>query len=426
MEKNYYCAIEINTIYTSAVVVAFHNNNVHVVATGKVLTSGYGDGRIYDQLLLKKSISTLLEEIKNKFKVTIDEAIIILPNNSHKVYSANVVMSIMTERQIIGLKQIQTARERVRNVTLADNEILVDEVPTLYTLDNNRDMRSMPINLTSSTLSVRSNIHTLPKEIVNDIVDIISSFNIKILDKYINCDCAALAIAKQFDLEDECILIDINQDVTTIAAYSKNFLMRSVKVDFGIKHLVDYLANVLKISFNDALNLFKSYFICDIDLTSDIVFDKENNLNEKRISGIILNRLYSGLDEIISSIESLKENLNFNDMCTFYLSGYLNNFEAFIDVFIKYSKIPVNVNDFNVIGLSDDVYKNCYGAIKKFITNHYDYVKSRYSEDEDEISLSKMDYQHLNKNVINQNHALNNKDESTKTTHSRFKDIFDD
>lgn len=418
MEKNYFATIELAAIYSTAVVFAYHNNLSYVVAKVKVPTQGFYDGRIVDKVLFKNMVAEMKDMLQSQFKISLTDAILILPNNNHKVYSASVDYKIMTANQIIGLQQIEFARQRIKEASLAENEILVDEVPTLYTLDLDRSMRTMPIGYQSSLLKVKSNIHTLPKDIVYDLLHYFQENGINILDSYINCYCSARAVSKQYELEDCCICIHIGQEVTTISAYNKNLLAKSTRVPFGLMTLIDYLAKMLSIPFKKAMELTESYFICNIDYTSDVYFDKELKLNEKRVSGILLNQLIQSLDEIKEATERLQKDVNFDSSCKYILSGLLNDYEYFVEEFIKYTELNVVPGYVHKLGLEDSNYIDHVGAINLFFERHRDYIMERLNEGDDEIINRPSFETRLQNNPM--------KNEETTVPASRFKDIFDD
>lgn len=419
MEKNYYATIELAAIYSTAVVFAYHNNLIHVVAKVKVPTQGFYDGRIVDKILFKNMIIEMKDQLQSQYKIHLNEAILILPNNNHKVYSASVDYKIMTANQIIGLQQIEFARQRIKEATLAENEILVDEVPTLYTLDLDRSMRTMPIGYQSSLLKVKSNIHTLPKDIVYDLLHYFQDHDVRILDSYINCHCAARAVSRQYELEDNCICIHIGQEVTTISAYNKNLLAKSTRVSFGLLTLIDYLSKMLTISFKRAMELIESYFICNIDYTSDVYFDKEQKLNEKRISGILLNQLTQSLDEIVDAVEKLRKDVNFDLSCKYILSGLLNDYEYFTDEFVHITKLNIIPGFVKKIGLEDSSYINHIGAMNLFLERHREYVLERLNEGDEEIANRPS----FESKIQNPEKKM---EEQTAAPVSRFKDIFDD
>ena len=257
MEKNYFAAFELNNIYSTCLVVCYTGKNIYPIATAKIMSKGYKDGVVIDEDALVETIENIKANILDTFKINIDEAILVLPNNSHKVYSGSLQSKIMTEMQVIHEAEIIGIRNKLREATLAENEILIDETPTLYTLDENRMLRTKPINKQSSTLKITSNIHTIPKDSLQSFINCFARTNIDLIGCALNCDCATRALVSDLDLESNTICIDINQDATTIALYSKNVLIKSNKVNFGIYHIIDNLANSLNTSFYNALKYFE-------------------------------------------------------------------------------------------------------------------------------------------------------------------------
>lgn len=415
MEKNYFGAIEFGSIHTNILIVSYHHNKLDVVAALKIPSTGFNNGEIKDAQAFNDSLTNALNDVLKKYKILLDEVILVLPSNGHKIYSAKVSNKVLTERQIIGKVQVESIRNSIKNAKLSENEVLVYEVPTLYELDNNRQLRSAPINYQSSILTISSNIHVLPKNLIDTLRNSLVEKNISIMSQYLNCHCGAVATSKNYDLEGECVHINFNQDVTTISAFNKNMLIKSVNINFGVETLITYLAYNLKIEKEYAKELFESYFVCDNEYSSDIIFDEENNLSEKRISGILLNRVYVAFNEILDATLKLVSECKFSEDVKYIVSGLLNDYEFFVSEFAKYAALDINEGMIDVIGINDQSFVNCYGAIMIYIDENQEAILKRI-EDDDQVDLS-----NLNLNNFNDG----DEDENNETK-SRFKDIFDD
>jgi len=413
MEKNYFAAIEFGALYNNVLVLSYAHNKLNVVALDKCRSNGFLNGEIYDEDAFIDSITNVMENILSENKIVLDEVILVLPNLGHKMYSAYVSNKVLTERQIIGKNQIDAIRNQIRNAKVSEEEVLVDEVPTAYSLDGDRVLRSAPINYQSAILAIRSNIHTLPKKLYSNLVNSLSAKNISLLGQVLNCQCAAFATANNYELESECIHVNISDDSTTVSAFNKNLLIKTSCVNFGINNLVSYLAKSLNVSVDYAKDLFESHFVCNIDYASDVVFDEDNKLTEKRISGIVLNRLYNAFNEITEAINIIKEECKFEE-CKYLLTGSLNDYEFFVEEFSKNCSIDFIEGNINLIGIDDQSYVNCYGAIKQFIENNVDYVIKRLENDV-EVNVNDIKVE-----------VKQNSNEVTTNNNSKFKDIFDD
>lgn len=413
MEKNYFASVELGSLYNNILVLSYHKEKLDVVASCKCKSNGFLNGQVMDEDLLINSLKNALSEINQKYKISIDEVIVVLPNNNHKVYSALFSNRVLTERQIIGKSQIDAIRKQIRNAKVGDNEVLVDEVPTSYTLDGDRVLRTPPINYQSSILSIRSNVHTLSKNNYNSIIGVLQACKLEILDNFINCHCGVVSTVDEFDLEGESIHISISDDSTTLSAFKKNVLIKSMNLKFSVNTLVNHLANTLKIDSNEALDLFERYFICNIEYASDVIFDEDNKLSERRISGIILNRLFNGFKEINDAIKTLVEEVKFDLSCKYILTGWMNDFEYFIEEFSNYTDLKFIDGRLNKIGIVDQSFINCYGAIKLFVKNNIELVLERLENDSETTTVE------LSNENADSVSTLNEKP-------GKFKDIFDD
>ena len=414
MEKNYFGAIEFGSLFTNVVIVSYNIGKIDVVANCKLRSHGFYNGYVINQEEFESSIEQVKNEIFNKFKIKLNEVIVVLPNNAHKIYSATVDNKVLTERQIIGKNQVDAIRSQIKKAKVNDEEILVEEVPTYYVLDGDRYLRTAPVNYQSSMLKIHSNIHTLPKEVVMPIKNSLQNKGIKILEHYLNCSCSANATSTNYELENECISINIGQEVTTICGYNKLLLLKSTYINFGVHTLIKYLAKDLGVSEDYATELFESYFVCDINIASDVIFNRELNLSEKRISAIVLNRLYLAFDEIVNACNNFVKDLAFPTNHFYLVSGWLNDFECFIDEFSKHTNLNVKYGNIDVVGLNSQAYANCYGALVMFVNDNLDLIQHRI-ESKDDIE---------NENA-NSNLSVSEDNKSSEST-SRFKDIFDE
>ena len=115
MEKNYFASIEFGSLYTTILVVSYFNEKIDIVASYKKKSSGYYDGKIVNDDNFSAIINSIVTKINKKYKILIDEVILILPNNDHLIMHATVTNKILTERQIIGMDQIDSINAQILN-----------------------------------------------------------------------------------------------------------------------------------------------------------------------------------------------------------------------------------------------------------------------------------------------------------------------
>jgi len=414
MDKNYFASVEFGSLSIKLVVASYFNGKLNIVGKANVPSFGFKNGMIFDEGLLSKSLNAALEEISSKYKINVDEIIIVLPCNNHNIYTVKHSNRVLTERQIISEVQIDAIRNKIKDFKVANDEIYVEEVPLYYVLDGDRILRTPPVGISSSMLTIHCNINALPIDVVKPLNEFISSRGISILGAELSTNCSTYITSDAVCLENQCIQINIGQDVTTVGAYNKSVLVKMKQIQFGTDTLISYLAQTLKISKEWAKALFSSYFVANPDFASDFVFDKENNLSEKRICGIVSNKLNEDCYSLITNtINELIADTNFDKNCVLILTGELNDYEFFIDELSSFSGLRFNEGSINVVGLESQAYINCYGAIVNYINKNRAYIKERFSD--------KPDVELKDDGTV----SIKNTQSSNKAT-SKFRDIFDD
>lgn len=416
MEKNYFSAIEFGSLFNNVLVMSYNNEKLDVVASLKVPSKGFSNGEIINEEDFDNSIKLLIQQVCSIYKIKIDEVILVVPNNSHNIKSTALGFNILTEKHIIGKVQIDSIKNQVMKVPILDEEMIIKQVPTLFELDNGRTYRTEPLGISSSTLKINSILHTLPKRIVLPLNKSLENNNVKVLSNELSCHCGAYAVSNDFELEGQCIHINIGQDATTLSAFSKNIIVaKTVQLNFGFASLVTFLGRTLNISFDLAQKLIESYFLCNNDYASDVIFDEELKLSEKRISGIVLNRLYNAFSEIVEAYNVLHDEVKFDSGCKVLLTGCLNDYEFFVEEFAKNTQLNVIEGNIDVVGIKDQTFVNCYGAVVNFIKENRDLIISRFEE-------------MINVSDIKESETVDNKNVQNETpvNEGKFRDIFDD
>ena len=408
MKLNSYSAIELGSIFTKIVVAEFNKGNIYIVASCKVITKGYENGTITDLDEFTSCLSELLNLVETKYRIKIDEAILILPNISHKVHMAGANMVIQTPMHLIGMPEIQKIRQDCRNVKLQEGEIAIDECPIKYTLDSGKTIYSIPLNLQSNTLQLTSYIHSLPKEIVEPLLKVFQEQHIDILDAYLLPFCCfSYVMSKQ---EVPLICIHYDEDSISIAYFESQHLLKSNRINFGEKNLINTLSEHFQISKQQAIHLLDSYFITDLEQAQTIEIDQSKKISEYTISKTIQEQFDIVKDTIRQVIQQYCTDFNLTDV-EIKISGKWLNYPSFVSYFNHLCGFHAKGIYNHVLGLTSNEYMSLYGAIMRFIMLNKDYILHR---EEDE----------------NQKPSFNNQSkEQAKTLdkqNKKFIDIFDE
>lgn len=405
MKLNSYAALEIGTHYTKLVVAEFNKGNVYVVAYQSIETKGYQDGNIIqpDEFLL--CLSELFQKVENKFKIKVDELILIFPSIQHKVHMAGANMAIQTPMHLIGMNEIQKIRLDCRNVQLADGETAVDECPIKYVLDSGKTLYTIPLNLQSNTLQLTSYIHSLPTTLVAPLLNIFQRLHIDLLDAYLlPLTCFSMVAAKQ---EEPLLLIHYDYDALTFAYFESQHLLKSSRLDFGEKKILMALQNQFSIDQKEALMLLDSYFITDMNQATTTYIQPQKMMSEQTISQCVHEQFLKIIPAIQEKIQQYGQ--DFGTHFEIKISGKWLNYRHFVSYFNQLCHLHAKGIYLNVLGMNSNEFLPCYGAIIRFITLNKDYILHREEDDNQKP------------NFINQTNEFANQSASKK-----FVDIFDD
>lgn len=406
MTENCYVSIKFNNRSADVVAAKLLNEKVHLLCTKSFLLEGYFHGQIEDENLFEQSLQNILLSLSEQYKLNVDELIVVLPANDLKIYNAEVKMPIKTHEQIISQKEIDKARLECKNVKINDNddECIVDENPIHFILDDGKTMRTSPINYSSSFLGLKSFIYSLPLNFVECLYNVFTKLNITMLAGYVHSFLPFEMYVEQFASEDGIVIVNISNDSTDISLFYKDQLIDHKHIYKGLNHCVQELERVLELEYEEAKELFYTYFVPEIDRASEISINPKLKISEKRISGIVLNQLFPLKDGIEKNVEDLLvRHSALGIESKKILCGQINDIDGIDSIFNNYQLGLVRK-----IGLLGNTFNDSLSAIYRYLRLNKDVINNILEDDD--------------KPQFNFKNNTQNVDEGT----SRFKDIFDE
>ncbi len=407
MKLNSYASLEIGTHFTKLLVAEFNKGNVYVVAYHSIETKGYQNGTITNTDELVSCLLELFSEVEKKFKIKVDELILIFPAIDHKVHMAGANMAIQTPMHLIGMNEIQKIRLDCRNVQLAEGETAVDECPIKYVLDSGKTLYTIPLNLQSNTLQLTSYIHSLPTSLITPLLKVFETLHIDLLDAYLLPFCCFSLMKNHTD--EPILLLHYDYDAITFAYFDKQQLLKTDRLDFGEKNLLQVLQQTFQVDAKEALTLLDSYFITDINQATSTILDAQKGISEEAVSQCIQNELQKISFSIQNKIQQYSQ--EFSTSFEIKISGKWLNYRHFVSYFNQINKLYTKGVYLNVLGINSNEFLPCYGAIIRFISLNKDYILNR---DEDDNQKP---------NFMNQTQEYATHSQSTS---KKFVDIFDE
>lgn len=225
------------------------------------------------------------------------------------------------------------------------------------------------------------------------------------LAPYLNSFIPYELYVEPYESEEGLIIVDFSHDFINISLFYKEQLIDNQIINLGIQDLILEIQKNLNIDFETAENFLFAYFVPNIEKASDIIILNNYNLSEKRLSGIVLNKLIPIIEQINNICENIIEKNNLNTIKKI-VCGKITDIHEIEELFADYK-----IGLLNKIGLIGNEFNDCLGCIYRYLHLNKDQI-SNIKEDDDKPSFTLKDEKENN--------------ETTSLNKSRFVDIFDE
>lgn len=336
------------------------------------LTTPINDADIIDYESLANDLTILAHLEENKLKLSINEVILIYHPFGLDVYSTSKVTNTISEDSRITSLDIANClsiikKERIPN----QNNILIDVIPSLFTIDNNKQYIEPPLNEISQTLSIKSNIYTLPSKMKDDIYKALDIARIKVKKEVIAPVGVSYLLTSLNYIPLHYLLIDFSEKDTLVSLISQRNVIASSFFPIGLDHLDEKISASFKIGLKESKDIRKLYGLNfrKNEFNKDIIKDK-NSLINKGYNKDNLNEIIVGfLKEWVTYLKNAISTLvgNNEDMINRFALAFLGTgaelkgFKEYIERFFNVASIDILKS--NTIGAIEPSWISSLGAI---------------------------------------------------------------
>jgi len=164
-------AIEISSAEIKLVVgYEIENQPIVLYAMRKPIDAFVERGQIVNLIGLIDALREI-KEIKDataKLKLTISEAILLLPPLGLEVYQSDKTTNVVSPTGTVEAIDISNVVSLVRKEVIPHGGQIVDIVPDAFALDNGLPLASQPLGEKSNSLSISAKIHALPFSVIEN------------------------------------------------------------------------------------------------------------------------------------------------------------------------------------------------------------------------------------------------------------------
>jgi len=340
----------------------YYNEKFYIFDTFKCKCNGLENSNIVNKEEVKITIKGLLELIKDKTEILVEEVILCLPSNKLTINEFSTTSPVTGKNSLISPYDINEAYKTACKIRHQDDEMVINIAPIEYLLDDGQRMDFAPIRYKSSTFKTVYNVYLLPVEVYDSYISTINECNLKIDKYYLDNDCLYSGVFEEDDISSS--ILNIKDNSTDLLIYKKGKLLNKVSVELGTSLIEQEIKNQLNIIDERVLkNVLYNIGSCTISNNNYLSVCLNNNnkyISEHKINEVIDLNMRIILNQLINKAKNL---IDLNDL---YITivGKGSRIRG-IDVLFK-SLCECNASNYisNILGLNDPSYCQTIGLIK--------------------------------------------------------------
>ena len=356
------------------------------------LSCKLNDADILNKETLAKDISKIchIEDVEQNLKLNIKEVVLVYPSYGLDVYRSSKTTNTVSPISRVDQIDIDNVISLVRKERVPKaNTKIVEILPNKFEIDNGITSYTPPIGETSSAIGLDANVYALPTKMVTDYKECVGLANVNVVKEVIAPIGLSYYLQQNKYSKQTYLLIDFGYKSTIVSFVGNCRVYGSTYFNFGYDLLINKVVEKFEIEEKEAKDLLDKFGL-DLRVTRynppiikksregglHIEF-KRDDLNT--LIGEFYNEFISYLENSINTLLKSNPKLISNIRLCFYGEGV--NIKG-VKEYLK-SHIQNNEVDFiygNVIGVDDNEYLNCIGAL---------YYSSFYKGSIDDINTSK-------------------------------------
>ncbi|AGR41473.1 cell division protein FtsA [Spiroplasma taiwanense] len=262
-----------------------------------------------DEIIDPNQISHRLSKIIHKFNTTFQQKIerisIVYPTLTMQIKDAIATEFINSADFVIKEENIKTLYSTARKIIYDDKHVVINIKPYLFTLDNVTQMGTVPLNHRAKNIVMKAKVYTISKKVKESFNQILKSLK---LEELISTN-ELYALARQSNSDQtfrqNFAIINWDWEKTDIGYFSKETLAKKDTINFGIKNIIQNVAERMQAKFDIAEKyLFKILDFSSNTLDDTVVYRKyisskgfNYELRSKDLKNIILEEINSIIDK---------------------------------------------------------------------------------------------------------------------------------
>jgi len=372
MLNNCICTLDIGSSKISACVALFKKKRLSNIYFETLPVKGMREGAVVDSIGLIGSVSKVIKNLKAKSGVNIKFVSVNISGQDIVTKRSRAIIPLAERgNKVITVSDMQRANEQARVLGSSLEEEIIHMIPASYNIDSKSSI-SNPLGLYSHRLEVELYLVCGKLSSVQSLARVINHAGFEIKDLYFSGLATSKVVFNKQSQEGLNLLCDIGSDTTEILIF-KDGLLKDIQVlPFGGDDLTTELSDALKINFDLAEDIKRSYGI--IGGTNEIGEDKEILVKKSEFYKPIKQKLVA---EVVTSSakgicakikEAVESKVSLYEINNFVVTGRTILIEGFIETLENTMVIPVKLGRITNLELISLIKENDELSGQKYLT----------------------------------------------------------
>ena len=382
----------------------YYNEKFYIFDTFKCKCIGLDKSNIINEEEVQKTIIELIELIKEKTEIIVEELILCLPGDQLVINDFTSTSPVTGKNYLISQYDINEAYKIASKYRHNENDTVINIAPIEYQLDDGQKMDFAPLRYKSTTFKTLFNVFMLPTNVLQGYLNVITSCNLKIDKYYLDADCLYAGIFEEDDISSS--ILNLDKYSCSLLIYKKGKLLNKISLPYGTSIIEKEIEEQLRIrNISDIKNMLYNVGSCIENNNMYLSVCKNSDgkyISEQKLNNIIANNTRAILNELIARARTY---VNLNDLDV-YITGYGANIAGIDELLKSLCGCNASVYTSNTLGLNNTSYCETIGLIKlnykkisqnKYINlqnnNYNDIIESKETNSKfDRFILDEEDY----------------------------------
>lgn len=361
-----YTSLDIGNYEIKLLVFEIVNKKYHLLGQFTTKSKGIKKNKIVDFSMLSAVIKQLVLKAEKNLNCSINKVVVSIPN----VNTNFKPISKLTETKIeaiTGDDITNIMRETVNN-QLSEDEELVSFIPIEFKVDSIVGVKR-PLGMSCNSFGVKGMMMTQPKNQIHDIVGLLSSINIEVVDMVLS------SVGDYYEnrgtLSDSTLgaMVNIGFNKTDITMFNLGVPFVADSINMGSFN-VDYdIAYINNLSLSGAKRLKEDFVLATTSSASikEIITVKDNEKKEIVLNQLDLSKVVEArLEELLKMVKNKINTLTNLQVSYIIITGGITELVGFRKLCSDEFGSKVILGDIKTAGIRHNKFSTAAGAVKYF------------------------------------------------------------